>query len=66
MNQDGRYVEALTVLRPLAERRPVPANALFLIGLAGIEASRQVPGVTEEARDALLDEAIAAFRIPCW
>ena len=58
---EGRFVEALTVLRPLAERRPVEPDALFLIGLAGIEASQQ-PDISDEARDALLDAAIAALR----
>ena len=56
-----RYVEALTVLGPLAKRRPVPANALFLIGLAGIEASQQ-KGTSAKAREALLDASIAALR----
>ena len=56
-----RYVEALTVLRPLARQRPVPVDALFLVGFAGIEASQQ-PGISEEARDALLDAAIQALR----
>ena len=57
----GRYVEALGVLRPVAARRPVPSEALFLIGVAGIEASRR-PGVSEQAREALLDAAIEALR----
>ena len=56
-----RYVEALTVLRPVARQRPVPAQALFLIGIAGIEASAQ-PGTSEKARDSLLSAAIAALR----
>ena len=56
-----RYVEALTVLRPVARQRPVPADALFLIGVAGIEASAR-PGLSEKARDALLDVAIEALR----
>ena len=57
----GRYIEALSVLRPVAGQRPVPAQALFLIGLAGIEASRR-PGTSEKAREALLDAAIEALR----
>ena len=57
----GRYVEALGILRPVAAQRPVPAQALFLIGVAGIEASRR-PGASEEAREALLDAAIEALR----
>ena len=56
-----RYDEALTVLRPLASQRPALPDALFLTGLAGIEASGQ-PGMPQETRDALLDEAIAALR----
>ena len=56
-----RYFEALKVLRPLARQRPVPADALFLIGVAGIEASQQ-RGVSERARDALRDSAIQALR----
>ena len=57
----GRFVEVLTVLRPLAEHRPVQPDVLFLIGLAGIEASQQ-PGISDKARDALLDAAITALR----
>ena len=56
-----RYFEALKVLRPLASQRPVPADALFLIGVAGIEASQQ-RGLSERARDALLDAAIQSLR----
>ena len=56
-----RFNEALSVLRPLAGSRTVHANVLFLIGLAAIGASQQ-PGVSEKARDALLDAAITALR----
>ena len=49
------------MLRPLAGSRTVHANVLFLIGLAAIGASQQ-PGVSEKARDALLDAAITALR----
>ena len=59
--QDHRYIEALAVLKLLAERRPVSAEALFLIGLAGIEAS-QLPDMSADAKAALLDAAIQAFR----
>ena len=59
--KERRYVKALTVLRPLAERRPVEKNVLFLIGLSAIEASQQ-SGMSEKARDALLDLAIEALR----
>ena len=59
--EKGRYVEALGVLRPVAAQRRVPADALFLIGIAGIEASRRLAD-SEEAREALLDAAIEALR----
>ena len=58
----GRFDEALTMLRPLAERRPVEPNVLFLLGFASIEASRQ-PDVSVRRRQALLDQAVAALRI---
>ena len=61
LSKKRRYVEALTVLRPVAAQRTVPSEALFLIGIAGIEASAQ-PGMSEKARDALLDAAIEALR----
>ena len=56
-----RYVEALTVLQPVARQRPVPADALFLIGVAGIEASQR-RGVSEKARITLLEASIQALR----
>ena len=59
--KQGRNFEALKVLRPLAERRPVQSNVLFLIGLAGIEASQR-SDLTSKARDALLDASIEALR----
>ena len=59
--KQGRHLEALTVLRPLAARKPVPNEVLFLIGLAGVEGSHR-PGLSEKARDALLDAAIEALR----
>ena len=60
--QERRFNEALAVLRPLARDNPDRKDILFLIGVAATEASRQ-PDVAEAAREALLDEAIAAFRI---
>ena len=57
----GRFAEALVVLRPLARGQAARSNARFLLGLAAIGAS-QARGVSEEKRDALLDEAIAALR----
>ena len=59
--EKGRHTEALVLLRPLVERRPVDEDVLFLIGLAAIGAS-QKPGLSEEARDTLLDAAIPALR----
>ena len=57
----GRFGEALTQLRPLLEADVVEANALFLYGLAAAGAS-QGPDVPDDVREALLDEAIGAFR----
>ena len=54
------YDEALAVLRPLLEGRAVEADALFHFGLAAIGAAER-PGVPEDRREALLDQAIAAF-----
>ena len=59
--QGGRFGEALAILRPLTTDRSVDADMLFLIGLAATGASQQ-PGVPEDERKALLDEAIGAFR----
>ena len=59
--QEGRFEEALSVLRPLTQERVVHADALFLTGLAAIQASLH-PEATEDEREALLDEAIAALR----
>ena len=56
-----QYDEVLDVLRPVARGRAAGADVLFLIGLAAVEASRK-PDMSEEARGALLDEAVAALR----
>ena len=58
--ESGRFAEALALLRPPVEAGAVPANTLFLFGLAATEASQQ-PGLADDAREALLDDAIAAF-----
>ena len=58
---ERRFVEALAVLEPLAREQPVDADALFLIGLSGIEASQR-SGISAGPRDSLLDAAIAALR----
>ena len=57
----GKFEEALAVLRPLARGDRASAQAVFRLGLAAVGAA-QKPGIDEDSRDALLDEAIAAFR----
>ena len=57
---DGRFDEALALLRPLARDHPGITNIHFLAALAAIGASQR-PGVPEDGKDALLDEAIAAL-----
>ena len=57
----GKFDEALAVLRPLAEAHPRRTDVLFLRGLAATQASQR-PGIAEQDRKALLDEAIAALR----
>ncbi len=59
--QEGEYDEALVILRPLARGREVDGSVLFQIGLAATGASQQ-PGLADDQRKALLDEAIGAFR----
>ena len=56
----GRFAEALALLQPLLEERPVEANTLFLYGFAALQAS-QHPDLTEDVRERLLFEAISAF-----
>ena len=58
---EGRFDEALALLRPLVQGERVEANAVFLFGLAAVGSSQQ-SGVSDDRRDALLSEAIAAFR----
>ena len=57
----GRLDEALEILRPLSPRRPDGADILFLRGLAALKASQR-PGTGSEEEEALLGEAIGAFR----
>ena len=57
----GRFVEALTDLRPLLQAHPGRTDILFLTGLAAIEAA-QKPDTPESDRQALLGEAIASLR----
>ncbi|MCY3672368.1 MAG: surface lipoprotein assembly modifier, partial [Alphaproteobacteria bacterium] len=62
--QDGRHYAALAILRPLfaaAAGRADRTDIRFLTGLAAMRAAER-PGTEEKDRDALLDEAIAAFR----
>ena len=59
--QAGRFNEALAQLRPLLQAGPVPIDALFIMSLAAIGASQQ-PGLDEDARHGLLDEAITVLR----
>ena len=56
----GQFDEALVILLPLVRGETVDADAVFLYGLAAIGAS-QKPGIAENKRDALLDEAIGVF-----
>ncbi len=56
----GRFEEAFTLLQPRLLEETVEPNTLFLYGLAAVGAAQR-PGRTEEDRDALLGEAIAAF-----
>ena len=59
---EGRFNEALILLRPLLEREGEDREDVrFLIGLAAIGAAQQT-GVSEKARDAFLDAAVAALR----
>ena len=64
----GSHEAALAILRPLAAAlaavgagRADRTDIRFLTGLAAVRAAER-PGRAEESRDALLDEAIAAFR----
>ena len=57
----GQFVEALRALEPLLAQRPLPPNALFLAGLASLNAASN-PALDQESRDTLLDAAIRAFQ----
>ena len=56
----GRFAEALNILGPLVSGQVVEANAVFLYGLAAVGESQR-PGVPDDARENLLNEAIGAF-----
>ena len=58
----GRFGEALMILAPmLQEDEAVDANVAFLYGLAAV-GTAQRPDLADENREALLSQAIAAFR----
>ena len=59
--ENGKFVEALDVLRPLAKTHPKRTDILFLLGLAAIEISERLD-ITEADREALLVDAIKALR----
>ena len=60
--EDGRFPEALAILRPLAPNHADRTDVLFLVGLAAIGASQQAGAGGEGERAALLDEAVTALR----
>ena len=57
---DGKFKEALAILRPLAKANPKHTDIHFLLGLSAMESSRK-DTIAEENQEALLDEAIATF-----
>ena len=59
--ENGKYDEALGVLRALVKTHPKRTDILFLLGLAAIKRSEQ-PDITEADREALLADAITALR----
>ncbi len=56
----GRFEEAFNLLQPQLLGETIEPNTIFLYGLAAVGAAQR-PGRTEEDRDALLNESIAAF-----
>ena len=58
----NRFAEALEILRPLAPDHPDQTDVRFLLGLAASRCVSEEAGLDDEERQALLDEAIAAFR----
>ena len=58
---EGRHVDALALLGPLVEIRPIIMDVYFLVGLASIGAARD-PAVSGENREAFLDIAVRTFR----
>ena len=58
----GRFGEALMILSPMVQDDAVDANAAFLYGLAAVGTAQQRPDLPAETREALLSQAVAAFR----
>ena len=58
----GRFGEALVILGPMVQQDAVEANVAFLYGLAAVGTAQQRPDLAPETREALLSQAIAAFR----
>ena len=58
----GRFGEALVILSPMVQDDAVDANVAFLYGLAAAGTAQQRPDLPAETREALLSQAIAAFR----
>ena len=56
----GRFEQALAILRPMALGETIDPDVAFQIGLAAVGAAQR-PGIDGDARGALLDQAIAAF-----
>ena len=59
--RNGHYPEALELLRTQSKTQPEETNTLFLLGLSAME-SALATSDGENVREALLDEAIQAFR----
>lgn len=59
--EGNRFAEALKILRALAPDHPDETDVRFLLGLAAVRGS-QSDGLSDEEREALLDEAVSAFR----
>ena len=59
--EGGKPEEALAVLRALSREEPHRTGILFQTGLAAIAAAGR-QGLSADAREALLDEAVAALR----
>ena len=57
---NGKFNEALAILRPLAKAHPKHTNIHFLLALSAIENSRSAD-TSEEDQEVLLDEAIAVL-----